>query len=92
MLAALGRVNSSSETGTKRTSRPVAAAISADRLGERQQPRAGQLVDLARVPVLGQRRDRDVGDVVDVDERLRHVAGRQRDLAGQDRRPAGSPR
>ena len=48
-------------------------------VGERQQPRTGQLVHLPDVPVLGERRDRDVGDVVDVDERFRHVPGRQRD-------------
>ena len=59
------------------TVRPVAAAISADGVGEGQQPRPGHLVDLARVAVLGERGDRDVGDVVDVDERLGHVAGGQ---------------
>ena len=54
-----------------------------DRLGEGQKPRAGQLVELAYVPVLGKRRDGNVGDVVGVDERLRGVTGRKRDLAAE---------
>jgi hypothetical protein len=33
------------------------------------------------VPIVGQRRDRDVGEVVDVNERLGRVTGRERDLA-----------
>jgi hypothetical protein len=45
--------------------------------------RAGELVQLADVPVVGQRGDRDVGDVLGVDERLRSVPGRERDLALQ---------
>jgi hypothetical protein len=49
-----------------------------DRLAEAEQPRAGELVDLAGVPVLGERRDRDIGDVLGIDERLRDVLGRQR--------------
>ena len=53
-------------------------------LVEAQRARAGQLVDLAVVAVLGQRGDRDVGDVLDVDERLGHVARGQRDLARAD--------
>ena len=36
------------------------------------------------MPIVGQRRDRDVGDVVGVDERLGRVSGRERDLAAQD--------
>jgi hypothetical protein len=36
------------------------------------------------VAVLGQRGDRGVGDVVDVDERLRDAVDRQGDLAGDD--------
>jgi DNA-binding transcriptional LysR family regulator len=52
-----------------------------DRLREGQQPRAGQLVDLAPVPVLRQRGDRDVRDVLGVDERLLHAPGGQRHLA-----------
>ena len=55
----------------------------ADRVGEREQPRPGQLVELPGVAVLRERGDGDVGDVVGVDERLGHVADRQRDLAGQ---------
>ena len=35
------------------------------------------------MPVVGQRRDRDVGDVVGVDERLRGVTGRKGDLAAE---------
>ena len=64
----------------------------ADRLGERQQARAGQLVDLAGVPVLGQRRDRDVGDVLDVDERLAHAVDRQRELALEHAARGSGPR
>ena len=37
--------------------------------------------ELSLVPVLGERRDRDVCDVVDVDERLADAVDRQRDLA-----------
>ncbi|HEV3398622.1 MAG TPA: NAD(P)H-binding protein, partial [Actinomycetes bacterium] len=37
-----------------------------DRLREREEPGAGHLVELADVPVVGERRDRDVGDVVGV--------------------------
>ncbi len=48
-----------------------------DSLGEGQKPRAGQLVELAYVLVLSQRRDSNVGDVVGVDERLRGVTGRK---------------
>jgi hypothetical protein len=51
-----------------------------DGVGERQQAGAGQLVDLAHMAVVGQRGDRDVGDVVGVDERLRRVRGREREL------------
>jgi hypothetical protein len=56
-----------------------------DRLRERQQPRTGQLVHLPGMPVPGQRRDGDVGDVAGVEERLGHVRDRERDLAGQHR-------
>ena len=55
-----------------------------DRLVEAQRARAGELVDLAVVPVLRQRGDRDVGDVLGVHERLGHVAAR----AGRPRRRA----
>ncbi len=48
-----------------------------DGVGERQQAGAGQLVDLAHMAVVGQRGDRDVGDVVGVDERLGRVARRR---------------
>ncbi|MGH3753651.1 MAG: hypothetical protein ACRDRP_13310 [Pseudonocardiaceae bacterium] len=37
------------------------------------------------MPVLGQRRDRDVREVIGVDERLRCVPGRERDLAAAHR-------
>ena len=67
-------------------SRPLALAISAIGLGEAQQPRAGQLVDLPGVAGLGERRHRDVGDVVGVDERVElAVVGREHHLAGPDR-------
>ena len=56
-----------------------------DCVGERQQPRTGQLVQLTRVSGLGECGDRDVGDVVDVDERFDHVAHGQRDLSEQHR-------
>ena len=49
-----------------------------ERLGERQQAGTGDLVELAGVAVVGQRRGRDVGDVVDVDERLGDVGDGQR--------------
>jgi hypothetical protein len=39
------------------------------------------------VPVVRERRDRDVGDVVGVHERLGHVAGGQSDLAAHDEIP-----
>ena len=54
-----------------------------DRLLEGQQAWAGDLVELAHVALFGQCRDRDVGDVVDVDERLRRIAGRECDLPGE---------
>ena len=66
-------------------SRPVASAMSADGVGEAQQPWAGQLVDLADMAVLGEGGRRDLGDVVGVDERLGCVSGREHDLAAQDR-------
>ena len=68
---------SSIETGTYRISATGRPGDLFDRLGEGQKPRAGQLVELADVPVLGQRRDSNVGDVVGVDERLRGVTGRK---------------
>ena len=55
-----------------------------DRLREREEPGPGELVELADVPIVGQRRDRYVGDVVGVDERLGRVCGRKRDLARLD--------
>ena len=51
------------------------------RFCEAEQARAGELVELANVPVVGQRGDRDVGNVVGVDERLPDVSGGERDLA-----------
>ena len=54
-----------------------------DGFGEGQQPRAGQLVDLADVAFVGECGDRDVGDVVGVDERFRGVTGGQSDLAAE---------
>src|SRR3712207_7973544 len=38
---------------------------------------------LPHVPRVGERLDRDVGDVVSVDERRGHVPGREPDLAAQ---------
>ena len=55
---------------------------------EAQRARAGELVDLADVAVVGQRGDRDVGDVLGVHERLGHRPRGQRELARADaRRP-----
>ncbi len=56
-----------------------------DGLAERQQPRAGDLVDAPGVPGLGQRGHGHVGDVVRVDERLAPRVRGQRQLAGQQR-------
>lgn len=53
-------------------------------VGERQQPWAGHLIDLADVAVLGQRRGRDFGDVASVDERFGNLAGREREPAAAD--------
>ena len=55
-----------------------------DRLSEREEPGPGELVELPDVPIVGQRRDRDVGDVVGVDERLRRIPGRKRNLVALD--------
>ena len=59
----------------------MASAISFDSLGEGQQPGPGQLVELANVALVGQRRDRDIRDVVRVDERLGCLTRRQGHLA-----------
>ena len=56
-----------------------------DRFGERQEAGSGDLVDLTGVTAFGERGDRDVGDVVGVDERLDHRVDRQCDLAAQHR-------
>ena len=45
-----------------------------DGLPEGQKTRAGQLVELAYVTVVGERRDRDVGDVLRVNKRLGRIA------------------
>jgi hypothetical protein len=59
----------------------------ADRVGEGHQPRAGQLVQLADVPVGGQRCRCDIGDLVGVGEGLELIAGRQGDITFADRPP-----
>ena len=64
-------------------SRPVVSLDLRGRLGERQQARSGELVEPADVLVVGERGDRDVGDVVGIDERLGGVAGRKRDRAAK---------
>ncbi|MDW6062508.1 hypothetical protein SAZ11_36350 [Streptomyces sp. FXJ1.4098] len=46
-------------------------------LAEADRPRAGELVGLAAVAVVGQRRHGDLGDVLGVDERCAPVAGGQ---------------
>lgn len=51
------------------------------RLGGGQRPWAGQLVQLADVPVVGQGGDRDLGDVVGVHDRRGHLAAREPQLA-----------
>jgi hypothetical protein len=67
------------------------ADLAADRGGELggnlvegERARAGQLVEPADVAVVGERRDRHIGDIVGVEERRRHVAGGKPDLAAQD--------
>ena len=83
---------SSSETGHVRDLAAGGAGDLVHRLGERQQARAGQLVELADVAVVGERGDGDVGDVVGVDERLRRVAGRAARRRRSGRGRACSPR
>ena len=65
---------SSTETGTYRTLAARRLGDLGGRLGEGQQPRTGQLVELPDVTVVGERGHRDVGDVVGVDERLGDVS------------------
>lgn len=55
-----------------------------DGLGEGQQTVSGEFVDLAGVPVRGQRGDHHVGYVVSVHERLADLWGGQCHLAGAD--------
>jgi hypothetical protein len=59
----------------------------AERVGEGRQPRACQLVQLADVPVVGQRRRGDLGDVVRVGKGLELIAGRQGDITFADLPP-----
>jgi hypothetical protein len=54
-----------------------------DSVAEAEQPRTGQLVEVADVAVVGQRGHRDVGDVVGIHERLLHMVDRQRHRAGE---------
>lgn len=54
-----------------------------DRLRKRQRARPRHLIDLAGMTPIRQRGDDDLGDVIDVDERFGHGAGRQGDLTGQ---------
>ena len=49
------------------------------RIAKRQEARPRHLVQLPRVALLAQRGDRDVGDVVYVDDRFANIAGRQSD-------------
>ena len=48
----------------------------ADRLREGQKPRGGYLTELSRVPLLRQRRDRHIREVLGVYERLGHAIDR----------------
>jgi hypothetical protein len=64
------------ETGTVADLAAARLGDLVDGLPESHQRRAGELVELANVSVLRQRRDRHVGDVVRVDERSRCIAGR----------------
>ena len=64
-------------------SRPAALPNLLHRLREAEQPWAGELVELADVSVVGERRHRDVGDVVRVDERLRRLPGGKGDDTGE---------
>ena len=52
-------------------------------LCKRQRARSRHLVELAGMTLVRQRRDDDIGNVVDVDEWFGHGAGRQRELAGK---------
>ena len=45
------------------------------RLGEREESRSGELVDLALMTVFGERGDSDIGDVVGIDERFAYRPG-----------------
>src|SRR5690348_9393395 len=53
-------------------------------LREREQLRASQIVRDARVTLRGERGDRDLGEVVAIDERLDDGVRREHDLAGMD--------
>ena len=76
--------NASRDTETNWMSRPAAATDLRRRTRNRQEPRTADLVELANVPVVRQRGDGHIGDVVGVDERLNDIANRQHDLARQD--------
>jgi len=74
---------STSETGTYLTSRPASSAISAAASAKVSDRGPVSSSSCPHVPVVGQRRDRDVGDVVGVEERRGHVTGREPDLPAQ---------
>jgi hypothetical protein len=54
-------------------------------LTEREEPGACDFIELAYVLVLGQRGGREVGDVLHIDKRFRHVSGREGQLSGHHR-------
>ena len=63
----------------------MAAAIVSTASREGEEPGSGDLVELADVAVVGEGGDRDLGDVVGVDEGLEHRAGREVQRAVDDR-------
>ena len=54
-----------------------------DSFGKGQQSRSGDFIKAIGVTIFGECGGHHVSDIVDVDERLRHWTGGQRDLAGQ---------
>src|SRR5689334_13055784 len=57
----------------------------ADRIAECQQPRPGELVELAGVPVIEERFRGDLGDIIAVDERLGDAIDGERDPTAEGR-------
>src|SRR6056297_551834 len=53
-------------------------------IGKADQLGPGNFIHLPTVPVVGQRRDSNLSDIVDIDERLGNICDRQRDIPIQD--------